>query len=223
MIIRRSLTTVAATALLFGGAGTAWAGDSHDMLPGADTALVQVFVNSEADVDKLSTKYDLAEYKQVEDDGTISAQHRRQCRRSARSCARRASASARRSRTPRRAPRSTPSATRPRALERPRARPGQERRAARRHQARGQVGRADPGRDRHPARQQVHELRRHVPLRRGAQQGDRARPGTGNAFTGPTLALSFAGADGVYRRAPPTWAASSTPTRRPTSTCTTAS
>ena len=71
MVIRRSLTTVAATALLFGGAGTAWAGDSHDLLPGADTALVQVFVNSEADVDKLSAKYDLAEYKQVEADGTI--------------------------------------------------------------------------------------------------------------------------------------------------------
>ena len=72
MIMRRSLTTVAATALLLGGAATsAWAGDSHDMLPGADTALVQVFVNSEADVDKLSAKYDLAEYKQVEDDGTI--------------------------------------------------------------------------------------------------------------------------------------------------------
>ena len=55
---------MAATALLFGGAAaTAWAGDSHDTLPGADTALVQVFVNSEADVDKLSAKYDLAEYK----------------------------------------------------------------------------------------------------------------------------------------------------------------
>ena len=32
---------------------------------------MQVFVNSEADVDKLSAKFDLAEYKQVEDDGTI--------------------------------------------------------------------------------------------------------------------------------------------------------
>jgi hypothetical protein len=71
MIIRRSLTTVAATALLFGAAGTAWADDSHDLLPGADTALVQVFVNSVADVDWLSAKFDLAEYKQVEDDGTI--------------------------------------------------------------------------------------------------------------------------------------------------------
>ena len=71
MIMRRSLTTVAATALLLGATAPAWAGDSHDMLPGADTALVQVFVNSEADVDKLSAKYDLAEYKQVEDDGTI--------------------------------------------------------------------------------------------------------------------------------------------------------
>ncbi|MDA0160361.1 M14 family metallopeptidase [Solirubrobacter ginsenosidimutans] len=71
MITRRSLTTVAAAALLLGGAGTAWADDSHDVLPGSDTALVQVFVNSEADVEKLSAEFDLAEYKQVEDDGTI--------------------------------------------------------------------------------------------------------------------------------------------------------
>ena len=71
MIIRRSLTTVAAAALLLAGAGNAWAADSHDLLPGSDTALVQVFVNSEADIDKLSAKYDLAEYKQIEDDGTI--------------------------------------------------------------------------------------------------------------------------------------------------------
>jgi hypothetical protein len=49
----------------------------------------------------------------------------------------------------------------------------------------------------------------------------RTTPG-GNTFTGPTLALSLAGADGVYG-APRTWAASSTPTRRRTSTSTTAS
>ena len=41
--------------------------------------------------------------------------------------------------------------------------------------------------------------------------------------TGPTLALSYAGADGVYSTPRSTWAASSTPIRRPTSTCTTGS
>ena len=41
MIARRSLTTVAATVLLLGGAGAAWAEDSHDVLPGSDTALVR--------------------------------------------------------------------------------------------------------------------------------------------------------------------------------------
>ena len=40
------------------------------MLPGADTALVQVCVNIEAEVDTVNS-YDVAEYKQVEDDGTI--------------------------------------------------------------------------------------------------------------------------------------------------------
>ncbi|WP_053225646.1 M14 family zinc carboxypeptidase [Solirubrobacter soli] len=56
-------------ALLFGSAGIA---SANDTLPGSDTALVQVFVDSEADVDKLSASgYDLAEYKKVEDDGSI--------------------------------------------------------------------------------------------------------------------------------------------------------
>ena len=41
--------------------------------------------------------------------------------------------------------------------------------------------------------------------------------------TGPTLALTYAGADGVYSTAASTWAASSTPTRRRTTTCTTGS
>ena len=81
---------------------------------------MQVFVNSEADVDKLSAKYDLAEYKQVEDDGTIQlnidvdADERAELRKPW------ASASGRRSRTPRRAPRSTPSARRPRPWSRSR-------------------------------------------------------------------------------------------------------
>ena len=53
MIMRRSVTIVAATALLLGGAGTAFADDSHDTLPGADTALVRVTVPNQAEVDRL--------------------------------------------------------------------------------------------------------------------------------------------------------------------------
>ena len=144
MIMRRSLTTVAATALLLGGAGTAWAGDSHDMLPGADTALVQVFVNSEADVDKLSSKYDLAEYKQVEDDGTIQlnidvdAGERAELKamgfrigQTIEDAKTRAAVNAERE------------DDRGRGVAR--GRPRQEGRPAGRHQARGQVGRPDPG------------------------------------------------------------------------------
>src|SRR4051812_2447070 len=68
MVGKSPLTAFAASALLLFGAQTAVASDT---LPRSDTALVQAWVNSEADVDKLSSKYDLAEYKQVEDDGTI--------------------------------------------------------------------------------------------------------------------------------------------------------
>jgi hypothetical protein len=70
VIGRRSLTLAATVALVLGGTGTAFA-DEHDLLPGAEDALVEVFVDSEADVDKLSATYDLAEYKSVEDDGSI--------------------------------------------------------------------------------------------------------------------------------------------------------
>jgi hypothetical protein len=70
LIGRRSLTLAATAALVLAGTGTAFA-DEHDLLPGAEDALVQVFVDSEADVDKLSSTYDLAEYKNVEDDGSI--------------------------------------------------------------------------------------------------------------------------------------------------------
>jgi Zinc carboxypeptidase/Chitobiase/beta-hexosaminidase C-terminal domain len=73
VIGKRSLTLAATVALVLGSAGAAFA-DEHgvaDKLPGAEDALVQVFVDSEADVDKLSTTYDLAEYKNVEDDGSI--------------------------------------------------------------------------------------------------------------------------------------------------------
>jgi hypothetical protein len=66
--VRRSLSLAAAAAVLLGTGGVARASDE---LPNYDTALVQVFVKSQADVDKLSATYDLAEYKRVEKDGTI--------------------------------------------------------------------------------------------------------------------------------------------------------
>ncbi len=68
MVRRRPATVMATAALLFGAGGPALASDE---LPDADTALVQVFVDSETDVGALSERYDLAEYKQVEADGSI--------------------------------------------------------------------------------------------------------------------------------------------------------
>ena len=69
MVGKRSVTIVAAAALLLGGGGVAYADDS---LPGSDTALVRVTVPSQADVDRLLNSYDVVEYKHVEDDGSIS-------------------------------------------------------------------------------------------------------------------------------------------------------
>ncbi|MBE2318009.1 chitobiase/beta-hexosaminidase C-terminal domain-containing protein [Solirubrobacter sp. CPCC 204708] len=69
MVGRGSLAAVAASALLLSGGNLAFA---HDEIPSSDTALVEVYVNSEADVDALvSAGFDLAEYKRVEADGKI--------------------------------------------------------------------------------------------------------------------------------------------------------
>ena len=218
--MKRSLTVAASAALLFGVAALpAWASDT---LPGADTALVEVVVPNQAAVDKVVANYDAAEYKRVEDDGSImlnveaDASELAALRASGYKIGRtiedakhRAAVNAEREATA--------------ALEALAADLAKNGVPTWRHQARGQVGRADPGRDRHPARQQVHQLRRHVHLRRGAQQGDRAhhprrqhvhRPDAGDVVRrSPTASTAR----------PPTWPASSTPTRRPTSTCTTGS
>ena len=70
MVGRTSLAAFAASALLFSGGGLAYA-DNH--LPASDTSLIEVFVNSESDIDKLiADGFDLAEYKRVEGDGTIA-------------------------------------------------------------------------------------------------------------------------------------------------------
>ena len=67
--MKRSLTVAATAALLFSAAAPAWASDG---LPAADTALVEVVVPNEAAVDKVVANYDAAEYKRVEDDGSIT-------------------------------------------------------------------------------------------------------------------------------------------------------
>ena len=59
---------MATVALLFAAHGSALASDE---LPEADSALVQVFVDGDTDIAALSERYDVTEYKQVEDDGSI--------------------------------------------------------------------------------------------------------------------------------------------------------
>jgi hypothetical protein len=68
MVGKKSLTALCcASALLLSGVGTAFGQDA-----GTYEALVEVNVPSQADVDALVVKYDAAEYKRVEDDGTIT-------------------------------------------------------------------------------------------------------------------------------------------------------
>src|SRR5688572_16841740 len=69
MVGRTSLAALAASALLFSGGGLAYADDD---LPAADTSLIEVYVDSESDIDALiADDFDLAEYKRVEDNGKI--------------------------------------------------------------------------------------------------------------------------------------------------------
>ena len=69
MVGRTSLAAFAATALLFSGGGLAYADNDF---PGADTSLIEVYVNSESDINQLvADGFDLAEYKRVEKNGEI--------------------------------------------------------------------------------------------------------------------------------------------------------
>src|SRR6187431_1033280 len=71
MVGRIALAAVAASALVFAGGGLAYA-DSD--LPDADSSLIEVYVQSESDIDKLvADGFDLAEYKRVEDDRIVVA------------------------------------------------------------------------------------------------------------------------------------------------------
>ena len=69
MVGRTSLAAFAASALLFSGGGLAYADNDF---PAADTSLIEVYVNSESDINQLvSDGFDLAEYKRVEKNGEI--------------------------------------------------------------------------------------------------------------------------------------------------------
>ena len=64
MVGRTSLVAFATSALLFSGGGLAYADNDF---PDADTSLIEVYVDSESDIDKLNADgFDLAEYKRVE-------------------------------------------------------------------------------------------------------------------------------------------------------------
>ena len=116
-------------------------------------------------------------------------------------------------------------------------RPGGRRRRRRperpqgRRQVRRQVRRPGPGRHRHPARRGLHgrgrpEHRPHdraLPLRRGVQQVHQARRGLQHRLHRPVAGALHTPAPTVSTTRRPTWVASSTRTRRRTSTCTTGS
>ena len=190
-----------------------------DELPAADTSLIEVFVNSESHDRQARRRGTTSRSTSGSRTTARSTSTSTPTLLSARRCARRASGSARRSRARSTVPRSPPSAT---SRGRSGSRATWPRTACRRrHQARGQVVVRPPA-DRHPARQQVHERRRHVPLRRGAQQGDRAHRRQQRLHR-PDARRSRSPAPTVSTARPPTWAASSTPTRRRTSTCITVS
>ncbi|MDA0170283.1 M14 family metallopeptidase [Solirubrobacter taibaiensis] len=71
MVGRTALAAVAATALAFAGGGLAYADNDF---PDADSSLIEVYVQSESDIEKLVTDgFDLAEYKRVEDDRIVVA------------------------------------------------------------------------------------------------------------------------------------------------------
>ena len=69
MVGKKSLTALCcASALLLAGAGSAWAADDGTPYE----ALVEVTVANQGTADQLVTNYDAAEYKRVNDDGTIT-------------------------------------------------------------------------------------------------------------------------------------------------------
>ena len=71
MVGRTALAAVAATALVFAGGGLAYADNDF---PDADSSLIEVVVQSESDIDKLvADGFDLAEYTRAEGDGIVVA------------------------------------------------------------------------------------------------------------------------------------------------------
>ena len=201
MVGKKSLAALCcASALLLAGAGSALAAD--DGMP--YEKLVEVTVPNQDAVDSVVENYDAAEYKRVEDDGTIMLNVFATDEEEAalKAAGYKIGGTIEDSNTgvdphggaPGR--RSTQEALAADVAENGMPKGGE---------VPGQVRRPDPGRHGHPARRHVH--RRGRPLRRHARRrasstsrrstsrrGSRAPPRS----PGPTLALSYAGADGVY-------------------------
>ena len=222
MVGRRSLTTVAATALLFGGQPPRRAPATDDTLPGSDTRSCEVIVHSEADVDKL--------VGEVRPRGVQARRGRRhdQLNIDADAGARGAEATW--------ASRSVSTIEDAKT----RAAVNAEREDGRAEESLAATWPATACRRAASSSRASRSCRRRARPSSSAPTSSRNYAGTflyveahnkatvritpgGNAFTGPTLALSFAGADGVYGDGRPTWGASSTPIRRRTCTCTTGS
>src|ERR1700754_3751589 len=69
MVGRTALAALAASALLFSGAGVAYADNDF---PDADSSWIEVYVNSESDIEKLVTDgFELAEYTRAEGDKIV--------------------------------------------------------------------------------------------------------------------------------------------------------
>ena len=225
MVGKRTLTALCcASALLLTGAGTALAAD--DGVP--YKKLVEVTVPNQDAVDSVVEHYDAAEYKRVEDDGIVlnvfasNEEHRRaegrglhdrRARSRTPTPARSAWSSARRPSTRRPSPPTSPRTACPRAARSSRASPSSRRRATRSSSAR--------------TRSPTSSARPAAPRRRASST---SRPSTSRPRS-PAPPRSPARPWRSPTRAPTasttrprsTWAASSTPIRRRTSTCTTGS
>ena len=169
---------------------------SRATAPGRDSALVQVFVDGDTDIGQLSERYDVAEYKQVEADGSIQL-NIDATRTSGPNCARRAAvgntiedAASRAAVAEERDAQRELEALAADYAENgaPKSKAGSPRRVRR-------SSSAQTGSPTTPARSST--------SRRTTR---RRRPRAPRRITGPSLALTFAGADGVYGAAT-TWRA----------------
>ena len=216
--MKGKLAVVGSLALALAGAAPAAAQDAHrDITLESGKALMEVKVPSLSLYDQLYSSYDFVEAMQRNGDGSVStdvlvnpeeqAALRAQGVQFVRTL-------------------ETDATTERRVDERDAALAREDARAGPR--GAGGAGR-EPERDpaarrgHDPARVHVHELRGPLPLRRGAHEGRDARHAR-RRHGSPTMALSFAGADGVFGPASnmPIFRDNETGPPNSTSTCTTA-